>query len=72
MAAAAAEGAGAWLAAPNVGLDAVEAVGPALGVVVDDDAAVLAASFPATTPAEWCDVPAHPVAKTTNPMNHRE
>jgi len=46
--------------------------GPVLGAVVDDDVAVLAAAAPATTPAEWCDVPAQPVAKTTNPMKHRE
>lgn len=71
MAAAAAEEAGAWLTAPAGGLDEVE-VGPVVGGGVEVELAVLAADAPATTPAEWCDVPAHPVAKTTKPMNHRE
>lgn len=71
VATAAAGDAGAWLAAPAGGLDEVE-VGPLVGGVVEVELAVLAADAPATTPAEWCDGPAHPVARTTKPMNHRE
>ena len=71
VAAGAAEEGGAWLTAPAGELDEVE-VGPVVGGVVEVEPVELAADVPAATPAEWCDVPAHPVAKTTKPMNHRE